>query len=91
MGEINYNRDVHTWWQLFCVSSSLPLCNTCMMFMQVISTCCHFSLNNVPVTYFPVLTQCSMQVVNNQCLLQSLKDSLYFAIFSDCVLFGWVG
>ena len=27
---------------------------------------------------------------NNQCLLQSLKDSLYFAIFSDCVLFGWV-
>ena len=73
------------------VASSLPLCNTCMMFMRVISTCCHFSLNNVPVTYFPVLTRCFLQFVDNRCLLQSLKDSLYFAIFSDCVLFGWVG
>ena len=67
------------------------MCNACMMFMQVISTCCHFSLNNVPVTYFPVLTRCFLQFVDNRCLLQSLKDSLYFAIFSDCVLFGWVG
>ena len=99
VGEIKYHMDAHTWWQLFRVTSSLPMCNACMLFMQVISTCCHFSLN-VLVTYFPVLTRCSLQVVDNQCFLQSLKDSLYFAIFSDCVqlwtgrlteLDGWMG
>ena len=82
--------DVQTWWQLFCVASSLPVCNVCLMLMQVISTCCHFSLNNVPVTYFPVLTRCSLQVVDNRCFLHSLKDSLYFAIYSDCVQL-WTG
>ena len=39
----------------------------------------------------PLGTRCFLQFVDNRCLLQSLKDSLYFAIFSDCVLFGWVG
>ena len=79
--------DVHTWRQLFCVTSSLLMCNACMMFMQVISTCCHFSLNNVQV-----FTRWSLQVVDNWCLLQSLKDSLYYAILSDCVQLwtGWL-
>ena len=42
-------------------------------------------LNDVPVAYLPLFAPCSMQVGDNCCLLQSLKDSPYFAASSDRV------
>ena len=42
-------------------------------------------LNDVPFTYLPLFARCSMQVGDTWCLLQCLKDSPYFAAFSDRV------
>ena len=42
-------------------------------------------LNDVPSADLTLFAPCSMQVGDTWCLLQSLKDSPYFAAFSDRV------
>ena len=87
MGEVKYNMDVRTWWLLFCPPAVLLFLCACLYVVHegLCPLLLPLLLNDVPFAYLPLFARCSMQVWDNCCLLQSLKNSPYFAAFSDHV------